>query len=140
MAKFNEETINKILIAHENGLNQRDSAIFADIDESTLYRWIEKGKKAKRGKYRKFYDDFRKAQIKNKVYHLKKIQDDDSWQSSAWYLERKYKKEYGKYDMVDLNHNGQVELKNELSFDERIKAYEDYFTEVEQERQSINSE
>ena len=140
MAKFNEETINKILIAHENGLKQKDSAIFADIDESTLYRWLEKGKNARRGKYRKFYDDFQKAQIKNKVYHLKKIQDDDSWQSSAWYLERKYKKEFAKNEVVDLNHTGQLEVKNELSFDERIKQYEDYFEQIEQERQSTTSE
>ena len=140
MAKFNEDTINKILIAHENGLNQKDSAIFADIDESTLYRWLEKGKNARRGKYRKFYDDFQKAQIKNKVYHLKKIQDDDSWQSSAWYLERKYKKEFAKNEVVDLNHTGQLEVKNELSFDERIKQYEDYFEQIEQERQSTTSE
>ena len=140
MAKFNEETINKILIAHENGLNQRDSAIFADIDESTLYRWLEKGKKSKRGKYRKFYDDFQKAQIKNKMYHLKKINDDKSWTSSAWYLERKYPNEYSRNETIDLNHNGQLEVKNELTFDERLKAYEDYFEQIEQERKSIDSE
>lgn len=139
MVKFNEEIRNKILIAHENGLNQRDSALFAGISERTLYYWLEKGKNARSGKYKQFFQDFENAEIKNKLYHLKKINDDESWQSSAWYMERKYPNEYGKR-VIDLNHNGQLEVKNELSFEERIEAYENYFTEIEQERESTNSE
>ena len=61
MAKFNEKTIEIILKARKSGLNQKECAEVAGINEATQYKWLNKGKKAKRGKYRDFYNDFQMA-------------------------------------------------------------------------------
>ena len=42
MAKFNDETIKMILKARESGLNQKECAEVAGINEATLYKWLKK--------------------------------------------------------------------------------------------------
>ncbi len=118
MVKFNDERKNIILKARENGLNICDCAILANVDESTLHRWLKKGKTAKSGKYRQFYLDFKYSEVKNKLYHLKKIQDDKSWQSSAWYVERKYPEEYGRKD--SFNVQADVKTQQEINLSEKF--------------------
>ena len=131
MAKFNEKTIEMILKAHESGLNQKECAEVAGINEATLYKWINKGKEAKRGKYRDFYNDFQMAKNKNKLFHLKKIHEAEAWTASAWYLERIYPDEFGRKDRVDLKHEAQVEVSKTIKEEE--KEAEEYFKQLENE-------
>ena len=127
IAKFNEKTIEIILKARESGLNQKECAEVAGINESTLYKWLNKGKKAKRGKYRDFYNDFQMAKNKNKLFHLKKIHEAEAWTASAWYLERVYPEEFGRKDRVDLKHKAQVEVSK------TVKEAEEYFKQLEED-------
>ena len=127
MAKFNEKTIEIILKARKSGLNQKECAEVAGINESTLYKWLNKGKKAKRGKYRDFYNDFQMAKNKNKLFHLKKIHEAEAWTASAWYLERVYPEEFGRKDRVDLKHKAQVEVSK------TVKEAEEYFKQLEED-------
>lgn len=137
MAKFNDETIGKILVYRENGLSLKSCASLAGIDESTLHRWISKGREAKRGRYRDFYINLERANAKFEVYHLKKVTEDETWQSSAWILERTFSERYGRKDSVkqDVTHKGTVEIK---PLKERVKEYADFFGEIEQELEKSN--
>ena len=45
----------------------------AGISETTFYRWIEKGKHAKRGLYREFLDSLQAAHAHFEKFHLKAI-------------------------------------------------------------------
>ena len=127
MAKFNKKTIEIILKARKSGLNQKECAEVAGINEATLYKWLNKGKKAKRGKYRDFYNDFQMAKNKNKLFHLKKIHEAEAWTASAWYLERVYPDEFGRKDRVDLKHEAQVEVSK------TVKEAEEYFKQLEED-------
>lgn len=122
--KFNEKTIEKLLLAHEMGLNQKESAIYAGITPQTLHNWINKGKAAKsnKSKYKKFLQKWEYAKIKNKAFHLKKVQEDKSWQSSAWYLERRYPDEFGKQKLeVELNDSRGISY-----FDDKTEYHDDF--------------
>lgn len=118
MVKFNDDIVDQLCKARENGLNITDCANLSNIDRQTLYNWLDKGKKAKSGKYKKFYEKFQKANSKFKFYHLDKITKDESWQASAWILERTFPDDYGKKDKHEIK--ADVENKHNLSnlFDE----------------------
>lgn len=111
MVRFNEEIVEQLCNAREHGLNITDCANLCNISRQTLHDWLDKGKKAKSGKYKKFYERFQKANTKFKFYHLDKITKNDSWQASAWILERTFPEEFGKKDKVDVNGNVDVGLK-----------------------------
>ena len=130
MVKFTDEIKQKLIVYRQNGLSKCKCAKMAGINESTLYDWINKGKKAKRGKYREWYLAFEKAYVEFEAYHLQRIIDDDSWQSSAWILERKFKNEYAKQDNHQLEHTGQVTVNKSIK--ETMEEYENYFKEFEQ--------
>lgn len=51
MTKFSPKTCEKIIKAIKAGNTQKTAAAIAGVDESTFYRWADKGKKAKSGKY-----------------------------------------------------------------------------------------
>ena len=48
---------------------------------------MNKGKKAKSGKYRDFYLDMQRAKSKFIAHHIGKIQDNKSWMSSQYLLQ-----------------------------------------------------
>ena len=131
MAKFNDETIQMILKARESGLNQKECAEVAGINEATLYKWLNKGKEARSGKYKKFYNDFQIAKNRNKLFHLKKIHEAEAWTASAWYLERVYPEEFGRKDRMELNHEGKVEVNKTVKEEE--KEADEYFKQLENE-------
>ncbi len=127
MAKFNDEITRIIVKARESGLTQKECANIAGINEATLYKWLNKGKKARSGKYKKFYNDFELARIRNKLFHLKKIHEEEAWTASAWYLERVYPEEFGRKDRMDLNHDGKVEVESTKRLEEKRIENENYF-------------
>ena len=108
MAKFNYEVCEKLLKAHENGLPLKTCAKYAGIDRKTLYNWLKRGKEAKTGKYCEFYDQWQKAEAIYQLYHLKKINDDKSWQSSRYLLQVTDPETYVIVDKVE----NKTEIKN----------------------------
>lgn len=67
------------------------------IHRTTLFRWIQKGEEAARGRYRDFYVAVAQAQsefeIRNQVTILKAAQTE--WRAAAWNLERRFPERYG---------------------------------------------
>ena len=50
-------------------------------------RWIEKGEKARSGKYKQFYLEMQKAKSKFKEHHLRKIAEAKDWRASQYLLQ-----------------------------------------------------
>jgi transposase len=105
MTKFNTETCTQIIKLLEQGNYRKTAAALAGVDESTFYKWIKRGEEAKSGKHFQFIQSVKRAEEKAKAYHLQQIRkasEKGSWQASAWYLERKHYKEWGRKQQIDM--------------------------------------
>ena len=87
MAKFNEDTCNCLVENYAEGLPIKYCADIAGVSRQTVYNWMEKGKKAKSGKYRKFYLDMQKARSRFIKHHYKKIEENKDWRASQYLLQ-----------------------------------------------------
>ena len=85
--KFNQDICNDLCHLYGQGLSQTDCADIVGINRKTLYRWIEKGKKAKSGKYRQFYLQWRKAKAEYKRMHISHINNSPSWLAHQYMLQ-----------------------------------------------------
>lgn len=94
---------------------------YIGIDESTWYRWMRDGEKARTGIKRKFYKTIKKAEAEAEIRliaDLQKIaQVDLKWQALAWMLERKYPERWGRKDKIsaEVSHSGLVKENNEYN-------------------------
>lgn len=113
MVKFSEDIVKKLCAERESGISITDCADLCGVSRKTLYNWIDKGKNARSGKYRDFYERFEKANADFKKSLVDDIKKDKTWQSSAWLLERTFPEQYGKKDKLDMRAN--VKSKNDLS-------------------------
>lgn len=87
MAKFNEETCKCLVELYADGIPLKYCADAVGINRSTIYDWMDKGAKAKSGKYKKFYKDMQKAKSKFISHHMQKIGDSKSWMASQYLLQ-----------------------------------------------------
>lgn len=87
--KFNEQICEELCALHSEGLPQKSCADLVGIDRKTLYNWIQKGKKARSGKYREFYINWIKASAKYEREHLNHISDSPSWMAHQYLLQVK---------------------------------------------------
>ena len=87
ITKFNEETCKCLVDNYSKGLTITDCANIAGIDRRTVHRWIEKGEKARSGKYKQFYLEMQKAKSKFKEHHLRKIAEAKDWRTSQYLLQ-----------------------------------------------------
>lgn len=88
--KDRKAVADKILEMVANGLTIRRACAWAGISEVTFRKW--------RLKDGTLGNALKKAEIEFENEHLKNIRTagKNSWQASAWILERKFKKRYGK--------------------------------------------
>lgn len=89
MAKFNEEICKEICDLHSEGLPQKSCADLVGINRRTLYDWIQKGKNAKSGKYKQFYQNWLRASAKYEREHLGEISGSSSWLAHQYLLQVK---------------------------------------------------
>ena len=87
MVKFSEELAEQIVINYENGLPLKHAANLAGVNPSTVWRWRNKGKKQKRGKYHKFYCDMEAAQARFIAFHMNVLNSSDSDATHRYLLE-----------------------------------------------------
>lgn len=94
--KLTKELAKEFVKLVEAGATNADACAYIGVDESTFYRWL---KNPKTEPERQLCNDIKAAETKRKLWHLRKIQqasDNGAWQASAWYLERRYPREYAK--------------------------------------------
>ena len=87
MAKFNEEICKCLVEFYADGIPLKYCADAVGINRSTIYDWMNKGEKAKSGKYKKFYLDMQKARAKFIQKNVKEIQDNKSWMAKQYLLQ-----------------------------------------------------
>lgn len=141
--KISLEVAGTIIVAVARGNYIETAALTAGIDKVTLYEWLKKGKRAGHGQYFEFSNALQKALGFAELRDLEVIDhaaQNGQWQASAWKLERKFPKRWGRREM--LEHSGpdgvpvQVEQRHTfslslLSIDE-LRQYEALVKAVEQ--------
>ncbi len=93
MSRLKPDIVNALLHAKRVGAYNIDACKACGISERTLYVWLERGRKAKSGKYYDFVIAFDKAEAKGSIMDLALIAQaakNGSWPASAWRLERRY--------------------------------------------------
>ena len=103
--KLTEETHNAIVAAVAAGNYMETAAAYAGISKDTLYKWLKRGRRCERGKYRQFTDAVEKAQGESEVRDLQAIGLDSSWQSKAWRLERRFPQNWGRRAVAEGDEN-----------------------------------
>ena len=97
--KYDKHHINKILKSLANGDGRVNSCKIANIHYSTFLDWMEV--------HPEFSEAVKKAEDvgndKIKDICKKRIIEDKSWQSAAWWLERNYKDQYSLRQEVEHN-------------------------------------
>ena len=85
--KITPEKQREILAILAIGGSRNDAADYVGVSKSTLHDTIarEEG----------FSEQVKRAEASGKVRHLKKLEKAQAWQASAWFLERKYRDEFG---------------------------------------------
>ncbi len=107
----------RLLKCLRNGSTIEKAVIYCGIDRSQYYRWMQKGKDAKSGVYRDFYDGVKKAEEHRYQKSLEHISDamKTTWQAAAWYLERRHPAEFGKQEKITYEKLEPPEIVGEFS-------------------------
>lgn len=97
-SKLTPEVQEKILTAIRAGNYAHVAAQYAGIGERTYYRWMERGEKAKAGRYRQFWQAVKEAESEAEVRAVAIIQKKmpDDWRAALTYLERKHPRRWGR--------------------------------------------
>lgn len=115
------------------GVPIKHASIAHGISESTFYNWFDKGKEAKSGKFRKFYDKIQEAKSVAITLRARRIYKagETSWQSDAWWLERVDPENFGRKDThkVDMKTNQKVQVKGEITTKQVLEDNEDTIRE-----------
>ncbi len=93
------------------------AAAAAGISKETIYAWLKRGAKAKKGIHREFSDAIEKALAEGEILAVRSIleADEKQWQARAWWLERRRPDRWGRKERVDLNVKGTVQIDHGLA-------------------------
>lgn len=102
------------------------------ICQSTFYTYYRKGEEAQSGKYRDFYNAIEEAKAEAIAFHAKQIHKASfqTWQASAWWLERTCPESFGKKDHIELKSESKVKVS---SLKEEEEKAEEYFKKLDEE-------
>jgi len=95
------------------GVPFKYAALACGISERTLYNWLERGEKEKRGKYFQFLQAVKEAEARSIVRDiaiLEKAAQEGKWQAVAWRLERRHPQDFGRKDEFRLEHSGKIDI------------------------------
>lgn len=119
--KLNDELIEKFKNYISQGNYVNVVCDFLNINESTYYDWVKRGKEEQSQGldtiYTKFAKSIKEAEAIAEMRHLQNIlktANDGTWQASAWYLERKHKNRWSVKQ--EIEHSGDVKIK--VGFDD----------------------
>ena len=105
MAKYCPEIVEKIAGYIADGNYASVACAAAGVSESVYYLWLKDPDKLE------FLEAIKEAEAKAEMDAVSKIMNDDSWQSKAWYLERKFKDLWAKTESQNINHTGETTQK-----------------------------
>ena len=95
------------------------AAALAGVSESTLYRWLEKGRTAKSGKYREFWEAIEKSKAYAEAKYLEAVREisnderhKDRLKAATWWLERRHAGRYSPKTI--LEHQGEIGVRDRV--------------------------
>lgn len=93
---------------------------YLGIGETTWYRWLKEGEKAKTGLKREFWEAIKKAEAHAEMRYVNVIYEAarEDWKAAGWYLERKFPEKWRRF-----NHEKELE-KLQVSIDKTRKEIE----------------
>ena len=116
--KLTDELCDNICKDITEGVPIVHASVANGISTSTFYSWYDKGKEAKSGKYKKFYDEINEARSVAVTLRAKRVYKagETSWQADAWWLERVDPENFGRKDKMEVksdntNTNVNMEVK-----------------------------
>ena len=116
--KLTDELCDNICKDIKEGVPIVHASVANGISTSTFYSWYDKGKEAKSGKYKKFYDEINEARSVAVTLRAKRVYKagETSWQAAAWWLERVDPENFGRKDKMEVksdntNTNVNMEVK-----------------------------
>lgn len=106
--KLNREVIDRLLLAVRNGSTLETAAALAGVDQSTLFRWIQRGKMGQ-APYAQFVVDLEQALAVAEIRDLTRIRraaERGVWQAAAWHLERRWPERWAAVRKSVIRHEG----------------------------------
>ena len=113
--KLTKEIINEICQLLRAGSYIETACNFVGLHKDTYYRWAKEGARAKGGIKKIFSDSVKKAIAEAEIRDLEEIRKNDSWQSKAWRLERRFPDRWGNRQKVELSGNVEIERVRKLA-------------------------
>ena len=117
--KLTDELCDNICKDIKEGVPIVHASVANGISTSTFYSWYDKGKEAKSGKYKKFYDEINEARSVAVTLRAKRVYKagETSWQADAWWLERMVPESFARKDKMEVksdntNTNVNMEVKS----------------------------
>lgn len=103
--KYCPEIVEKIAACIAKGNYANVACALAGINDSTYYDWLKDESKPE------FSNAIKEAEALAEQTALEAIQSDPSWQSKAWFLERKFKDRWAKTETQKIEHSGETTQK-----------------------------
>lgn len=103
--KFDKELGRKLIAAHENGLSLKICAKLANVTPRTLINWINRGEQEEDTDLSDFARDWKLAEFRFEMYHIKKINDSNDWRASKWLLEASNPEDWKVADKQEITHD-----------------------------------
>ena len=99
--KFVKKYKDRILEAIRLGATNIDACRYAGLSKEAYRVWKLKAEEGQ-ADFVEFFERVEEAEAIGKIVHMRKITADKSWQSSAWWLERKFPDEWGKREPKEI--------------------------------------
>lgn len=143
MVKFSKEVCETIYELVSKGFTYKDICAVCDINKTTFYNWINRGKKAKSGKYRDFYLNVEKckAERKNNLVGklIEKTEAKDDWKGYAWLLERGYGDEFARPEVkIKQEIESKVEAEVKVPFQDLERIVIESGKKSDDEKKKVN--
>ena len=100
--KLNDEVHREVVKLIEAGNYVDTAAACCNVTAVTLRAWLRRGGRERKGRYRRFLIDVKKAEALAEARALVRIRQAGGkvWQAEAWYLERKFPLKWGRWERV----------------------------------------
>lgn len=132
-SKISKARIKRVSDAIRRGNTIVNSAVLGGISHQTHATWILRGAACKKMQeegqtlsaterlYAEYLDEVNAAKADYEQKLISRIEEagklPQQWQASAWLLERKNPKDWGRKDKMDVEHSGSITIDMRLSFD-----------------------
>ena len=120
-SKLTPERKKRIIDSIRIGGSLEGAAEVAGIHRSTFYNWMDRGKNAKKGEYRDFFDTVTVAKAEAEMILISRIHKagfKDDWKANAWILKNRYGDQYRETQNLDVQRAD--ERKDEMVFNRDI--------------------